>query len=106
LAGALYKSGQWVIDQKRLLTHGAEIAKEAIRGPHFLVHPEGNETCGKWLYFDSDLSYETQDVAVVDAADPPFLWSVPPRRPTSCLIGATGAGASVKLILWKGSILV
>ena len=44
------------------------MAKEAIHGPHVHVHREGNGTCGKWLYFDSDLWYETQDVAVIDAA--------------------------------------
>jgi hypothetical protein len=44
----------------RLLAHGAEIAKEAIHRLHYLVHQEGNGTCGKWLYFDFSWTSSTK----------------------------------------------
>ena len=80
------------------------MAKETIHWLYFLVHREGNGNCGKLLYFDSDLQYETQDDTAVDSADPPFLWSVRPRIQTSCLMAPQGTGVSVKLIPWEGSL--
>jgi len=59
--------------------------KEAICAP--LSRP--SRDLWKVALFQLGPIIEMRGVAVVDAADPPFLWSAK-LGPTSCLIGATG----------------
>jgi hypothetical protein len=82
------------------------MAKEPMHGPHFLVHREGNGTCGSGS--NSTLISSTKRRMLQSSMLLTRLFSglFRPEDQLPVSLAPQGTGASVKLIPWEGSILV